>query len=97
MSNYSKLGQLDPEYAAIVAALPPPPPPEKQRDHSRLREQFNVRVVGMTKDTLRPHLPPGASDASNHILFPDGNMQRMRILWQTTMSRLMMGKYSYAA
>lgn len=76
MSNYSKLGQFDPEYAAIVAALPPPPPPEKQRDHSCLREQFNVRVVGMTKDTLRPHLPPedAYTVADHHVQVDDGEI-----------------------
>lgn len=96
MSNYSKLGQFDSEYAAVLAKLPPPPPPEKERVHSRLREQFDVHFVGKTKDTLRPHLPPGASAALHHILFPDGNGQRMRILWQTAMSSLMTGTYSYA-
>ncbi|EED80645.1 predicted protein [Postia placenta Mad-698-R] len=76
MSNYSKLGQFDSEYAAVLAKLPPPPPPEKERVHSRLREQFDVHFVGKTKDTLRPHLPPedAYTVADRHVQLDDGDI-----------------------
>ncbi|KAF9810748.1 hypothetical protein IEO21_06799 [Rhodonia placenta] len=63
MSDYSKLGQIDPEYAAAIANFPAP-----GKIDPRLREKLNGDFEAHIKEALRPHLPPGASVAWRRIL-----------------------------